>query len=221
MDALDKITTQVAILRAERSFAPLLARLKNARKAFFNRLTVRIDMDLAPFINLYRAPLVGLIASWGAPWADAAEIAEESFAEAWLKRAACQGDVDESEAFGRWLRGVARNRYRNWVRGRRRSRLRLVTLTPAVVENAAAPSEPEPSERLEALRRAIGRLPARQRQVVMMHYLEETSIRETAALLSLPEKTVEGRLYQARRALARMLGPKISGSQIGTMLLCL
>jgi RNA polymerase sigma-70 factor (ECF subfamily) len=42
-------------------------------------------MDLTRFINAYRGPLIGLIASWGAPWADAAEIAQDSFVEAWIK----------------------------------------------------------------------------------------------------------------------------------------
>ena len=38
-------------------------------------------MDLTAYINSYRGPLIGLIASWGAPWSDAVEIAEESFCE--------------------------------------------------------------------------------------------------------------------------------------------
>ncbi len=33
-------------------------------------------MDLTQLIELYRGPLVGLIAAWGAPWNDAAEIAQ-------------------------------------------------------------------------------------------------------------------------------------------------
>jgi RNA polymerase sigma-70 factor (ECF subfamily) len=85
---------------------------------------------------------------------------------------------------------------------------------------ANAPSDPEPSEHLEALRRAIERLPAKQRQVVLMHYLEETSVNEIAALLSVTAKTIEGRLYQARQTLYRLLGNP-SASQIGKRLLCL
>ena len=82
------------------------------------------------------------------------------------------------------------------------------------------PADPDPSERLEALRRAIERLPAKQRQVVLMHYLEETSVSQVAALLSVTAKTVEGRLYQARRTLHRMLAEP-SASQIRKLLLCL
>ena len=178
-------------------------------------------MDLTAFINAYLGPLIGLIASWGAPWSDASEIAQDSFSEAWLSRESCRGDWKDSEVFGRWLRGVALNQYRNWARSRWRRQARTVTLEPAILEQAAAPSDPEPSEHLEALRQAIQRLPAKQLQVVLMHYLEETSVTEVATLLSVSATTVEGRLYQARRTLRRLLGESFSAAQIGRMLLCL
>ncbi len=43
-----------------------------------------------------------------------------------------------------------------------------------------------------------------------MHYLEETSVRETAALLSVTEKVIEGRLYRARRRLRELLETPIT-----------
>ena len=43
---------------------------------------------------------------------DATEIAQDSFTEAHLNRGSCRGDWERPEVFGRWLRGVARNRYR-------------------------------------------------------------------------------------------------------------
>ena len=54
-----------------------------------------------------------------------------------------------------------------------------------------------------------------------MHYLEETNIKRVATLLSVSEKTVEGRLYQAHRALRRMLDQQPPTSQITKVLLCL
>ncbi len=178
-------------------------------------------MDLSQLIDAYRGPLIGLIASWGAPWVDAMEIAQDSFAEAYLNRGSCRGDWRQPDVFGRWLRGVARNRYRNWVRGRRRHRHRFATVEPAILEYIAAPCDPEPSEQLQTLRSAIDRLPTKQRQVVLMHYLEQTSVKEVAVLLSISPKTVEGRLYRARRALRRMLDGQLSETQIGKTLLCL
>lgn len=178
-------------------------------------------MDLSHLINVYRGPLIGLIASWGTPWGDAKEIAQDSFAEAYLKRESCRGDWTQPEVFGAWLRGIARNRQRNWARSRKRKRAHFTSVEPEVLESVAAPSVPPSSPELEKLRAAIDRLPSRQRQVVLMHYLEETSIKEVATLLSLNPKTVEGRLYQARRTLRRMLDKKVSPTQIRKMLLCL
>jgi RNA polymerase sigma factor (sigma-70 family) len=178
-------------------------------------------LDLTALIAAYRGPLIGLIASWGAPWSDAAEIAQDSFSEAWLNRESCRGDWNEPEVFGRWLRGVALNQYRNWARSRWRRRARTVTLAPAVLEQAAALPDSETAEHLEALRQAIERLPAKQRQVVLMHYLEETSVKEVATLLVISAKAVEGRLYQARQTLRRLLDTKPAAAQIGRTLLCL
>ncbi len=178
-------------------------------------------MDLSQLIDVYRGPLIGLIASWGVPWGDATEIAMDSFAEAYMHRESCRGDWGAPGVFGRWLRGVARNRYRTWVRSRKRRRQRIATVEPDVLEHLAAPSDPEPSEHLEMLRNAIDRLPTKQRQVVLMHYLEETSVKEVATLLSISPKTVEGRLYRARRALRRMLDDKVSQTTIEKRLPCL
>lgn len=178
-------------------------------------------MDLTQLIELYRGPLIGLIASWGAPWGDAKEIAQDSFAEAYLKRESCRGDWEQPEIFGVWLRGVARNRHRNWARSRKRRRNHITSVEPTILESVAAPPDPEPSRELEQLRAAIEQLPAKQRQVILMHYLEETSVKQVAILLEISAKTVEGRLYQARRTLRRMLDGKVSSSQIGRMLLCL
>ena len=174
-------------------------------------------MDLTAFINTYRAPLIGLIASWGAPWGDAAEIAQDSFADAWLTRDRCRGDWNDVEVFGRWLRGVAFNKYRNWSRSRRRYQARIAPVEVVDLPGSIAPSDRGASEHVDALRRAIDRLPAKQKQVVLMHYLEETSVKDVASLLSVTPKTVEGRLYQARRTLSRMLGV----TPTGKALLCL
>jgi len=175
-------------------------------------------MQLATLIDDYRGPLLGLILSWGVPWADAVELAQDSFSEAWLQRETCRADWQDSAIFGAWLRGIAHNRYRNWARSRWRHRLRFVSFT---LEQIAAPAEPDAPEHIVALRQAITRLPPRQREVILMHYLEQTSVKQVAALLSLPEKTIEGRLYQARRNLRRMLEQRPSVSRLARVLLCL
>jgi RNA polymerase sigma factor (sigma-70 family) len=175
-------------------------------------------MDLAELINTYRGPLVGLIASWGAPWADAADIAQDSFVKAYLNRVSCRGDWSNPDVFGRWLRGVALNVFRNWARQRRR-REGIVKFESAALEQAVAPEAPEPSEQIQGLLQAIKRLSVPHRQVVLMHYLEATSVHHIAVLLSVSVKTVEGRLYQARRELRRILNNEPPTSLPGKVLI--
>ena len=69
-------------------------------------------MDLTALLNTYRGPLIGLIASWGAPWGDAIEIAQDSFSDAWLKRELCRDDWNDTEVFVLCLHLVEINRYR-------------------------------------------------------------------------------------------------------------
>ena len=177
-------------------------------------------MELSELIHLYRGPLVGLLVSWGVPWSDADDIAQDSFAVAYFKRDACRGDWTEKDVFGNWLRGIALNQYRNWARSRRR-RNRVVLFETPLVEQAQATVNVEDTEPIHRMRLAIERLPAKLRQVILMHYLEETSVNEVANLLSLTSKTVEGRLYQARLSLRRMLDNEPTSTQIAKVIVCL
>ncbi len=95
---------------------------------------------------------------------------------------------------------------------------RVVSADPTILDETIGEGQQEEDQRIVRLRTSIEQLPRKQRQVVMMHYLEETSVKEVAALLSVSVKTVEGRLYQARRALKRMMDDSSSAS-IGKALL--
>lgn len=151
------------------------------------------QIDLERWIEAYRGPLIGLFASWGADWHAAEELAQETFAAAWISRARFRGDPQDIPAVGAWLRGIA---FRLSCAAGRRNRDRA---TPLIDEPAEEVGEPD--ERRAVLRRAFAELSAPHQTVLRMHYLEETSAREVAALLGLSPKAVESRLYQARKAL--------------------
>ncbi|MCA9127509.1 MAG: RNA polymerase sigma factor [Planctomycetales bacterium] len=162
-------------------------------------------MDLTTCIDRFRGPLVGLIASWGASHVDALELAQESFADAYLNRESCREDFNDPDVFARWLRGVARNKFRNFRRAKIRRKQHIASLDPVELAKSATVPEPAIDPRIVQLREAIGKLPTKLRQVIMMHYLEETTVKEVAALLSVTPKTVEGRLYQARKQLRQRM----------------
>jgi len=155
-------------------------------------------MDVEALIETWRGPLVGLFAGWGAPWSDATELAQDTLVEAYLARGRLRGDATDPEVVGPWLRGIARNLHRAWQRRRGRRREESLALDPPVETRAE-------DVRLEALRAQMARLPEKLRTVLYLRYLEQSGVREVACLLGLSEKTVEGRLYQARQALRAAL----------------
>jgi RNA polymerase sigma-70 factor (ECF subfamily) len=168
-----------------------------------------LEPDLDRWIRLFRGPLVGFLASRCRSWADAEELAMDSFAEAWLGRARIRARVDDLVAVGAYLRGIALNlalaRQRQVQRGPR----------PLGDDVPATPIVPN-DDRMDSLRSAFPELRPELQEVLRMHYLEATSAREVAALLGTTEKAIENRLYQARRALRALAERHLRTAQAAT-----
>jgi len=168
------------------------------------------DDDLERWITAFRGPLIGLVASWGSDWRTAEEVAADAFAEAWVGRARFDAEPADLDAAGSWLRGIA---FRLHEARRRRASVRRA----APIEDArdlAAPVEPE-DERRALLVEAFAQLSTSHQTVLRMHYLEESSARDVAALLRITPKAVEDRLYQARRALRGCVDRIVAKSAAG------
>lgn len=80
----------------------------------------------------------------------------------------------------------------------------------------ATPSEPDQiadirEERLERMRRQVGRLPLALREAVLMFYFEQKPMAEIAAMLGITEGAVSQRLHRARQQLKQALGEDFSG----------
>ena len=165
-----------------------------------------VDAEVERLIETWRGPLTGLLAGWGAGWAEAAELAQDALVEAWLGRGRLRGELADASAAGPWLRGIARNLWRV----RQRERQREDPREPAAAfdlagSDGSVAASGQDQQRLERLRDELARLPEKLRVVLYMHYLEETGVREVAGLLGVTPKAVESRLYQARRELRRRL----------------
>ncbi|MEM1449612.1 MAG: sigma-70 family RNA polymerase sigma factor [Planctomycetota bacterium] len=162
-----------------------------------------LDPALAQVVERWRGPLVGLARAWRV--ARPVELAQDAFAELWLTRERFEGDWNDEPAVGAWLRGIAWNLA---AADRRRAARR-----PRPIDDAEPPASDSSGlhaglardERAALLRAAIEELPNDQRTVVAMAALERTPLRRVAALLGLTERAVEGRLYRARKELARRL----------------
>ena len=116
----------------------------------------------------------------------AEDAVNEAIARCWEKR-------DRVQQMNRWVLTVALNLARNrWRRARRE-----------VPEHDGDDRGSEPGDQvLLDLRLALRNLPARQKEVVALHYLLDLPVAEVADWLDLSEGGVKNALFKARRTLA-------------------
>jgi RNA polymerase sigma-70 factor (ECF subfamily) len=109
-----------------------------------------------------------------------------------------------------WLYRVA---VRQTLLYRRRSgrRRKLIGAVARRLGSSGAAPSPDPlgwllsAERDDLVRRAVGRLPRRDADVLVLKYTEQWSYRQLAEHLGLSESAVEARLHRARRRLREEL----------------
>lgn len=113
------------------------------------------------------------------------------------------GQVPES--FSGWVWQIARNRYSRWAA--RKHRLSDSVTGSDIADLDIADEDDDilgemiHAEDLALLRRELAFVSGEYRNIVTAFYLEDRSIRDIAATLSLPESAVKQRLYRARKIL--------------------
>ncbi len=139
---------------------------------------------------------------------DALDISQEAFARAFRARKS----LDPERPFYPWLYQILRRLCFNVHRDRRTRQARLAEATPWLVEEAgrrSAANDParqaEAAELREQVVAAIDRLPAHERETLVLREFEGLRYREIAELLGIPIGTVMSRLYSARKTLAKTL----------------
>lgn len=144
----------------------------------------------------------------------AEDMVQEVFLRAWLG----VGQLRDGARFAAWTVRMARNLSANWLRsGMRRSRLvRMVPMEnddtqPTVDQRPNAREAAEADERVRAVHEALGRLSPAEREIVVLHYMENASHREIAARLGVNHTTVGRRL---EKALAGMRGILADGETV-------
>jgi RNA polymerase sigma-70 factor (ECF subfamily) len=152
----------------------------------------------------YVARLVGRLLGWRTDVDDVVQDVFVSALAAWPKfRGECAART--------WLARIAINRCRSYQR-RRLVGLGLVARLRERFSGHAPTPATNPIERdeeCEKVRGAMSRLRPRDREVLVLHYLEELPAAEVATLLGLSRGTVEVRLTRARCRLKKILEPML------------
>ncbi|MGH3344820.1 MAG: SigE family RNA polymerase sigma factor [Carbonactinosporaceae bacterium] len=146
------------------------------------------------FYGSYAKRLTGHVFALTGNLSEAQDVVQEAFMRAWDRR----GQLDMSASPEAWVRTVAmRLAISRWRRARR----------AAAAWQRHGPSLPSspPGPDVVALVEALRRIPAVQRQAIVLHHLVDLPVDRVAVETGVPVGTVKARLSRGRAALARLL----------------
>lgn len=162
-------------------------------------------------IERYQIPAIAIAARLVAGSDMAYDLVQEALLRAYL----ALDSLREPAAFPSWLYGIVINVCREYRRSRRTRFGSLEALAGGLVFDALpfAEGEPGPQEIAEMrelhadVLAAVAALSPANRDVTLLFYYEDLSVREIAALLGITTTAVKGRLHKSRRLLKERLEP--------------
>lgn len=171
----------------------LLVLYANGDRAAARALTLR----LTPRVLGYASRLLG------GDRAEAEDVAQEAMLRLWKVAPEWrQGEAKVST----WLYRVVTNLCTDRLRGRTRRRSVTLDDAPEVADEAkGAEAGLIENDRMSALQTALGELPERQRQAVVLRHIEGLTNPEIAVVMDIGVEAVESLTARGKRALAAIL----------------
>ena len=119
------------------------------------------------------------------------------------------GGLRDDEKFGSWLFGIAHQKCIQRWRKQNRDEVLLEEISGTPAEFESSPDDLLIRQEQEAeFMRLLNQLPLPQRSVVMLHFVEDFSLEEIAAITGAQLGTVKSRLHYAKKALRKLLEEK-------------
>jgi len=161
----------------------------------------RLFSDL---VRRYQDEVFGMALRFVGSAADAEDVAQEVFLRVHRGLSGFKGEAQ----FSTWLFRVTYNLCADWLRKHKKPRRKVAGLDEAG-EIADGRVDLErgllEAEERDIVRRAVEGLDDTYRGVVVLHYYQKMPYDKIAEILSVPVKTVETRLYRARKILRTAL----------------
>lgn len=125
--------------------------------------------------------------------------------EVFVKAALAIGRYRPRASFQSWLFAIASNHLKNYYRSLSRRPREQELLQEAVREPAAASAE-SAAEQKSDLAGALAKLPAAQKEALLLRFYHDFSVKEIAKITSVPQATVKARIRYGLAKLKKELG---------------
>jgi len=136
--------------------------------------------------------------------ATAEDLMQDTFMDAYRSL----GKFEDRSRFSTWLIGIALNKVRNYINRAPDRRYRFVgdtVLNKRPNDGRNPVQNLEERELLRAVHKAVGALPDKLREPLILVSYEELSYRDAAVVLDIEEGTVKSRVYRARAAIRKQM----------------
>lgn len=149
----------------------------------------------AHIVNRYKVQIYNLMYRYSHTTEDAADMTQEVFCKAFERLNRYQ----KRTQFFSWLYTIALNYAKDWTKKKHSHRRTLARFSSEAVNNEAmsAPSLLEADQEAGSLMAALATLPDDRREMVLLRYRHERSIKELAEIFDLSESAVKMRLQRA------------------------
>jgi RNA polymerase sigma-70 factor (ECF subfamily) len=129
------------------------------------------------------------------------DLTQESFLNAWYHI----GQLKNGKALNGWLYRIAANVSKLYWRKQQNRKAAVIEGMDAQDSDNVQYDKVERNEQLEQLVQAIAQLPIKLRQTVVLHYMQQLTITESAKAAGIREGTFKSRLNRALRALRKQV----------------
>ncbi|GAC1664761.1 MAG: sigma-70 family RNA polymerase sigma factor [Candidatus Acidiferrum sp.] len=178
------------------------------------------EESFALLLHRYRTPLVNFLYRMVRNREQAEDLAQEVFLRVYRARK----DYVPSAKFTTWMFRIATNLALNSVRDTRHQRMEVSLDAPVVVDSEDGDERPidvaekHPNieqhlvdqARSQMIRRAVEKLPEKQRAAVLLHKYQELDYNEIAKILECSESALKSLLFRAYETLRVDLAPLVA-----------
>lgn len=165
----------------------------------------------ASLVARYQRMIHGLTYRMSGSEADASDLAQESFVQAWR----CLDSFRGEARFSSWLYRIAVNLCLNWKARQAREIVIRTEWSDAANASGRTNSNEGVDRRAGFVQEALMRLPAKQRAAVVLTVYEELTHGEAARLLGCAETTISWRVFSAKAKLKRWLRQRVGQERAG------
>jgi RNA polymerase sigma-70 factor, ECF subfamily len=199
----------------EKKATPLLSSLPD--EILMEHVVRGSEAAFATLVDRYKGRIINLVCRFINDRDRAQEIAQEVFLRIFVHRERYR----PSGKFSTWMYTIAVNLAKNEIRRRIRSRgvVSLDSLIEAAGDSSRFLSDPGPRpdrqlrqrEIQEWVGKAMGELPDKYREVILLRDVQQLSYEEIEEVLGIPGGTVRSRINRARASLQERLSALVEG----------